>query len=154
VSGSAPNDSQSDANWDGTGDELGIFAEINITPFTDVILVLLIVFMVSSSAMVDAMREGRIDVTLPKAGSAAQDSTPAPTLVVGLAADGRAYVHGKFVTEDELKAVLRDTRAQEPKTVVIVDADGGLEHRNVVSIIDQVRAAGFDTVGIGAETTP
>ena len=154
MSGSVPNDSQSDANWDGTGDELGIFAEINITPFTDVILVLLIVFMVSSSAMVDAMREGRIDVTLPKAGSAAQDSAPAPTLVVGLASDGRAYVRGKFVTEDELDAVLKDTRAQEPKTVVIVDADGGLEHRNVVSIIDRVRAAGFDTVGIGAETTP
>ena len=40
----------------------------------------------------------------------------------------------------------------DANTVVIVDADGHLEHRNVVSVIDRVRAAGFATVGIGAES--
>lgn len=152
MSASAPNDSRTNGTFDDGVEDLDIFAEINITPFTDVILVLLIIFMVSSSAMVDAVREGRLDVTLPKAGSAAQKDTPAATLVVGLAADGRPYVHGKFVTDDELNGILQDTHKNTPQTVVIVDADGGLEHRHVVAIIDRVRAAGFDTVGIGAES--
>jgi biopolymer transport protein ExbD len=132
--------------------DVGIFAEINITPLTDVILVLLIIFMVSSSAMVDAMREGKLDVSLPHAGNAAQAATEATTLVVGVAADGRLFVHGKFVSDDELKQVLADAHKTDPNTVVIVDADGHLEHRNVVAVIDEVRSAGFNTVGIGAES--
>jgi biopolymer transport protein ExbD len=132
--------------------EAGIFSEINITPFTDVILVLLIIFMVSSSAMVDAAREGHLDVTLPQAGNAAQAQGEAQTLVVGMAQDGRLFVHGQFIDDDALMDVLARTHATAPKTVVIVDADGKLEHRRVVSIIDRVRAAGFPTVGIGAES--
>lgn len=143
-------------NSDSDADVLdsGLFAEINITPFTDVILVLLIIFMVSSSAMVDAMREGRLDVTLPTAGNAANDTTGGPTLVVGLANDGRPYVRGQFVTEEELSDILQVTHNKSPQTVVIVDADGHLEHRNVVSVIDRIRAAGFTTVGIGADPKP
>lgn len=136
----------------GSDDDVGIFAEINITPLTDVILVLLIIFMVSSSAMVDAMREGKLDVTLPQAGNAANAPTEATTLVVGMAQDGRLFVHGKFVSEDQLEKILEDTHKTSPGTVVIVDADGKLEHRNVVTVIDKVKSAGFATVGIGAES--
>ena len=137
-----------DANDDA---DVGLFAEINITPLTDVILVLLIIFMVSSSAMVDAMREGKLDVTLPQAGHAAQAATEAQTLVVGLAADGRLFVKGQFISTDELQKVLKDAHKADPNTVVIVDADGRLEHHKVVAVIDEVRSAGFGTVGIGAE---
>lgn len=136
----------------GADEDVGIFAEINITPLTDVILVLLIIFMVSSSAMVDAMREGKLDVTLPQAGHAASAPTEAKTLVVGMAQDGRLFVHGNFVSEDQLDQILTDTHKTSPNTVVIVDADGKLEHRNVVTIIDKVKSAGFTTVGIGAES--
>ena len=139
-------------NDDAADEDAGIFAEINITPLTDVILVLLIIFMVSSSAMVDAMREGRLDVALPKAGSAATPTNEAKTLVVGVAPDGRLFVHGKFVNEEELTQVLEETHKADADTVVIVDADGHLEHHNVVTVIDKVRAAGFTTVGIGAES--
>ena len=130
-----------------------IFCDINITPFTDVILVLLIIFMVSSSAMVDAARDGYLDVTLPQAGNAAQAAGDMATLVVGMAQDGRLFVHGQFVSDDELMTLLAETHETAPKTVVIVDADGALEHRRVVGVIDRVRAAGFATVGIGAESS-
>lgn len=132
-------------------DDAGIFAEINITPLTDVILVLLIIFMVSSSAMVDAIREGRLDVALPKAGNAATPTQDVDTLVVGMAQDGRLFVRGEFVSDEELAKILEDTHKRTPATVVIVDADGRIEHHHVVSVIDRVRAAGFATVGIGAE---
>ena len=141
-----------DAGADKDGQTL--FAEINITPFTDVILVLLIVFMVSSTAMVDAAREGRLDVALPQAGHAASQAGDAPTLVVGMASDGRLFVDQHFISTDELDVLLEQTRAKSPQTVVIVDADGQLTHKNVVTVIDHVRAAGFETVGIGTESGP
>lgn len=138
---------------EGDNNAEAIFAEINITPLVDVVLVLLILFMVTSSAMVDAVREGRLDVTLPEAGSTAAPQGEAASLVVGMAEDGRLFVHDHFVDEDELVAVLQKTHADAPGTAVIVDADGRLSHNQVVRVIEKVRAAGFPTVGIGAEGT-
>lgn len=138
---------------DGVPDEEQIFAAINITPLVDVVLVLLILFMVTGSAMVDAVREGRLDVTLPEAGSAATPQGEAASLVVGMAEDGRLFVRDRFVDEAELRALLEKTHAEAPGTAVIVDADGRLSHKDVVHVLDRVRAAGFPTVGLGAEGT-
>lgn len=131
-----------------------LFAEINITPFTDVILVLLIIFMVSSSALVDAAQQGHLDVTLPQAGHASAPGTEAPTLVIGVTQDGRLFVHDAIITDEALAEVLVQTHTKAPETNVIVDADGSLPHQSVVKIIDQVRSAGFATIGIGAATNP
>lgn len=139
---------------DGADADEHIFSDINITPFTDVILVLLIIFMVSSSAMVDAARQGRLDVTLPQAGHVAEGAAPKEPLVVGVAADGRLFARGQFCNREGLAELLRETYAVSPDTVVIVDADGTLPHRKVVDVIDAVRAAGFAVVGIGAEAAP
>ncbi len=134
------------------GDQAGgLFAEINITPFTDVILVLLIIFMVTSSAMVDAARDGKLDVTLPSASTAATQESPAKSLVLGITKDGRLYLEGKAIAEDELSSVLASTKAKDPQTLVIVQADGELHHKRVVEIIDLLRETGFSNVGIGAE---
>ena len=144
-------DTGTDLFADDAVEEQSIFSEINITPFTDVILVLLIIFMVSSSAMVDAARQGRLEVSLPQAGHATQGATPTEPLVIGMAADGRLFVRGRFVNGQELAQLLGETHQQAPESVIIVDADGTLPHRRVVEVIDQVRAAGFQVVGIGAE---
>lgn len=132
-------------------DDDDIVAEINMTPLTDVVLVLLIIFMVSSSAIVDAARQGHVDVALPQASAAPKASEGQPTLVIGLAPDGRLFVREKFVSDAELMVILKDAYAKSPGTVVIVDADGAMAHRSVVQIIDRVRAAGFATVGLGAQ---
>jgi biopolymer transport protein ExbD len=147
-SAAAPANLWDDADAEATDE---IFAEINITPLTDVILVLLIIFMVSSTAMVDAAREQKLEVALPSAGGAAQAGQQDTTFVVGVGTDGRPFVQGQFVSEADLQRLLRQTYQKNPRTVVIVDADGGLAHRHVVAIIDKVRAAGFLTVGIGAQ---
>jgi biopolymer transport protein ExbD len=129
------------------GDSL--FNEINITPLTDVMLVLLIIFMVSSSAMVDAAREGQLEVDLPTAG-AAVTSTPLPeALVVSILKDGRVAVAGEVTADDQLYDVLKLRLGQNPKLALVIDADGDLAHRKVVHVIDQARQAGFTAVGIG-----
>ena len=137
--------------YPGDAEQGGLFAEINITPLTDVVLVLLIIFMVSSSAMVDAVRSGHLDVSLPPAGHADGGQEGSATLVVGIARDGRAFIGEKVVDREHLEALLARTHQEAPQTAIIVDADGGLEHRHVVELIDRVRAAGFTQVGIGAQ---
>lgn len=133
---------------DGGGVEAGLFAEINITPLTDIILVLLIIFMVTSSAMVDAARDGRLDITLPSATSAATAPSEQKDLVVGITADGRLFVHGEVIEEDALKTLLDETKKTDPNTMIVVQADGDLQHKKVVAVIDMLRNSGFASVGI------
>lgn len=149
-----PLEAHSAADGDDADAQATLFAEINITPFTDVILVLLIIFMVSSSALVDAAQQGHLDVTLPQAGHASAQGAEIDPLVIGLTQDGRVFVHEAIISSDALESLLHDTFAKAPGTNVIVDADGSLPHQSVVKVIDQVRSAGFTTVGIGAATDP
>jgi biopolymer transport protein ExbD len=137
---------------DTSGDEepeTGLFATINITPLTDVILVLLVTFMVSSSAMVDALREGTLGVNLPAAATGKTQDTKAETLVVGVTADGQVYVHDQVVDEGKLMGILTETKQKDARASVVVQADGDLQHKKVVHILDLVREAGFPDVGIG-----
>ena len=136
----------------GDVEEPSFFAEINITPLTDVVLVLLIIFMVSSSAMVEAMRAGMIDVTLPTASTATKEPIADDAFIVGITADGRIYVHGEVVDETKLLELLTAARQAKPNTMIVVQADGALKHRRVVDVIDLLRKSGFTNVGIAAET--
>src|SRR5687768_9307534 len=89
------------------GDE-GVFAEINITPLTDIFLVLLIIFMVTSSVIdraADGGARSGLKVNLPK-GGAADVTVQESDLSVAILADGRLVLAGDVVTEDELRAAL------------------------------------------------
>src|ERR1700735_5103938 len=86
--------------------EQSMFAEINITPLTDIFLVLLIIFMVTSSVIVQSGVSGQtgVKVNLPK-GAKTDVSTQGPqTLAVAVLADGRVVIGGQVLTADELKA--------------------------------------------------
>jgi biopolymer transport protein ExbD len=141
-------DVQDDSDDDAGG---ALFAEINITPLTDVILVLLVIFMVASSAMVDAMRDGMINVNLPSASTAATDKVDADAVVVGISVDGRIYMHGEVIDEEKLFAALAQERKKSPGSMIVVQADGGLQYRKVVEVIDKLRKAGYANVGMAAE---
>ena len=143
IRGPLPADESEEASND------SLFAEINITPLTDVMLVLLIIFMVSSSAMVDAAHEGQLEVDLPTAGTGVT-STPIPeALVVSILRDGRVAVAGEITADDVLLDVLKERVTKNPKLSLVIDADGDLAHRKVVHVIDVARQAGFTDVGIG-----
>src|ERR671910_2728492 len=91
---------------DDEGDSDGVFAEINITPLTDIFLVLLIIFMVTSTVIVQQGPGGGakagLKVNLPKGG--ATDVTARSTdLSVAVLADGRYVLGGNVPTADELK---------------------------------------------------
>ena len=112
----------------GEDDSDGVFAEINITPLTDIFLVLLVIFMVTSSVIVNAnggAAKAVLKVNLPKGGAADAQAKPSD-ISVAILEDGRLVLSGTVVTTDELKKALDAAREKSPETLVIVQADQGV----------------------------
>lgn len=137
------------AEREGDEDDTPMFAEVTITPLTDVILVLLIIVMVSANQMVDQAREGRLEVDLPSAGSGSSDSTPGDATIIGIMKDGRITVAGEAVDEEQLKELLKDKMGHNKDTPIVIDADGELAHKTVVRVLDVARQVGVTNIGIG-----
>jgi biopolymer transport protein ExbD len=144
----------------GTGDEdsEAVFAEINITPLTDIFLVLLIIFMVTSSVIVNQSSPGGsakagLKVNLPK-GGASDVTTSDADLSVAVLADGRLILAGSVVTEDELKKALDTAKQKNPQTLVIVQADEGVTHGKVVRVMEMAKSAGLAQLAIGVREVP
>jgi biopolymer transport protein ExbD len=135
---------------DGGGEDVG-FAEINITPLTDIFLVLLIIFMVTSSVIVQAPGGGAqagLKVNLPKGG--ATDVTARTTdMSVAILSDGRFVIAGNVVSEDELKRAFTEAQQKNPDTVVIVQADEGVPHGTVVLVMEMAKSVGLGQLAIG-----
>src|SRR5512137_2951336 len=132
----------------GAGTGGGIFADINITPLTDIFLVLLIIFMVTTTAIAEAGgQNGGIKVQLPKGGQA-NAVKEVHDLAIAVLADGRVVVQGKVVDEAALKQVLEKARAENPETLVLVQADEGVPHGRVVQVMDMARREGLPRLAI------
>jgi biopolymer transport protein ExbD len=142
--GKTPGDSE------GNGEDVG-FAEINITPLTDIFLVLLIIFMVTSSVIVQQSPGGAqagLKVNLPKGGTT--DVTARATdLSVAVLTDGRFVLGGNVVSEDELKQAFAKAQQENPDTVVIVQADEGVPHGTVVQVMELAKSVGLGQLAIG-----
>src|SRR5688500_18035687 len=134
---------------EGMGD--GVFADINITPLTDIFLVLLIIFMVTSSVIVQQSPGGAqagLKVNLPKGGTT--DVTARATdLSVAVLTDGRFVLGGNVVSEDELKQAFAKAQQENPDTVVIVQADEGVPHGTVVQVMELAKSVGLGQLAIG-----
>jgi len=135
---------------EGTG---GLFAEINITPLTDIFLVLLIIFMVSSSVMVEtASREG-VKVNLPK-GAAKEVDPGAKSLVVSITRAGQVNVAGQPVQEADLRSLFKSAVAKDAATQVIIEADEGVTHGTVVHVMEIAKDAGIVKLAIATRGAP
>jgi len=129
---------------DGEGD---LFADINITPLTDIFLVLLIIFMVTSSVMAtDGARAG-VRVNLPK-GATKEISTKSQDVTVAITTDGKMVVDGKEVSADSLRKIFDDAKVRDAETQVVVQADEATHHGRVVAVMELAKAAGLRRLAI------
>lgn len=119
------------AGTGGDGDDEMISA-INVTPLVDIVLVLLIVLMVTSSYLVNKS----INVELPKA---ATGETTTPTLSISIDLEGKLYADGQIVDEARLQQVIRAAYVKDSEVKAIISADGRVTHAQVVSVIDMLR---------------
>jgi biopolymer transport protein ExbD len=126
----------------------GIFADINITPLTDIFLVLLIIFMVTTTAIAEAGgQNGDLRVNLPRGGKSDLPAA-AHDLAIAILEDGRTVVRGNVVGEEALGRILDQARGENPETLVLVQADQGVAHGRVVSVMELARKHGLSRLAI------
>jgi len=109
-----------------------LITAINVTPLVDIVLVLLIVLMVTSSYLVNKS----INVELPKA---ATGETASPTMSISIDLDGKLYLDGNPTHTGELQSRIRSAYNQDPEVKAIISADGRVQHAQVVTVIDLLR---------------
>jgi biopolymer transport protein ExbD len=123
----------------------GIVAEINITPLTDVFLVLLIIFMVTSSVIANTGKK----VDLPSAQEAGK--TPPKAVNVTISTDGTIQVDGDVVKRDALQAAIKAALDVATDKVVILRGDKEIVYGEAVFVLDQAQIAGAE--GFALATT-
>lgn len=140
-----------------------IFTDINITPLTDVFLVLLIIFMVVSSSMVEEQRQSASGKKAALEESALQVKTPMGTgssvimakdLIITVQADGSTTMEGSTFALSELKGRLLARPVEAPPPRVIVRGDEQAYYKLVWEVIGIARSAGYDDVALSARNKP
>jgi biopolymer transport protein ExbD len=121
-----------------------IVAEINITPLTDIFLVLLIIFMITQSAIVESAAK----VSLPKAAQTQQESRG---VTVTLTSDDRIFVNQLPVEPGQLLATLQDLLADDERKLVILQGDETALLGRVVDLMDVAKRAGAQAISIAAQ---
>jgi biopolymer transport protein TolR len=122
-----------------------VSSEINVTPMVDVMLVLLIIFMV-----VTPMLQKGISVDMAKVNNPEQmqDADKEDALLVSITRDGKVYFGSEQITVDNLTTKVKDRLANKPDKRVYVKADMRARFGSVVQVVDSVRAAGVDDLGL------
>ena len=121
-----------------------VIADINITPFVDIILVVLIIFMVTATQIV----ESSIKVNLPEATTG--EATESSSLGVTLLMDGRLLLDGVELSPEALRARLRKEKAAG-EVVVLIAADELVAHGRVVWLMDLVKTEGIGKFAINID---
>ena len=123
-------------------DDGGLFAEINVTPFVDVMMVLLVVFMVAAPLLVKG-----VSLDLPK-NAGRSLGKPASPLIISLTRDGVLYLQKERLTLADLDTRLGGLHTSTPNPIVYVRADRGVPYGDVTDIIGRLSAHGFTRVSL------
>jgi biopolymer transport protein ExbD len=130
-----------------SSNDSGLFGEINITPLTDIFLVLLIIFMVGAAVAI----ESAAHVGLPQAQSAANQ--PPQNVIVELTAERRILVDQHEVGLNQLEPVLHQAMAKSHDKIVIFKGDPKVILGDMVIVLDIAKRAGAQQLGVAVSDT-
>ncbi|WP_375614082.1 MULTISPECIES: biopolymer transporter ExbD [unclassified Bartonella] len=137
-------------NNDWESDESGLQSEINVTPFIDVVLVLLIVFMVAAPLATSV-----IPVQLPSITQAPSVEQPDEPVYVTLQKDRSLYIGDRLVEQGALREALLGETKQNLETKILIKADSEIDYGFVVDLLNQIRMAGYRKIGlVGLQNSP
>ena len=119
-------------------------AEINITPFTDVVLVLLIIFMIATPFIY----QSSLKVELPKASTTGETSRD---IIITIKANGEVFLDDAKIDLDTLKFKLSAMVRRKPETTVIINGDKNARYDSVIQVMDVLTKSGVKNPGLGIE---
>jgi len=123
-----------------------IFADINLVPFIDVCLVLLLIFMITATMIVAGTG---IDIKLPKAATA--QTQEQMEVVVCITDKKKIYVGAKEVDIKNLYAEVEEKLRENENLVCIISADKTISYDKLIEVLDTVRLAGVENIALAAE---
>src|SRR5271157_3234247 len=123
----------------------GAVSDINVTPLVDVMLVLLIIFMVITPMLQKGVSVDMARVNNPRA---MQDADKEDATVLAITRDGKVYLGSDTITNDRITATVKDRIAERLDKTVYVKSDARARYRDVVAVVDAVRSAGVDAIGL------
>lgn len=129
----------------GNGGKKRLMSDINVTPFVDVMLVLLIIFMVTAPMMIQG-----VDVNLPKT-QAKQIKTDEDPLVLTITKNREMSIEKHKIALDELEEKLKSMFKYRTNKELLLRGDGDLSYGFVLKIMARTKAAGIDKVGMITE---
>lgn len=118
-------------------------SEINVTPFVDVMLVLMIIFMVAAPLLTVG-----VPIKLPETAADAMPTEQVKPLTVSLTADGLVMIQTTEVKDGELIPKLKAIAAERRSDKVFVRADGSVNYARVAQVMGALNAAGFNNIGL------
>ena len=123
-------------------------ADINVTPMVDVMLVLLIIFMVITPMLTKGIS---VDMVKTKNPIAMQAADKEDAILIAVTREGRTYLSTMQLSPDELPNRVKDLIANRLDKTVYVRCDSRARYEKVVEVVDNLRAAGVDQVGLLTE---
>jgi biopolymer transport protein ExbD len=123
-------------------DDDKVFDDINVTPMLDLAYVLLIIFIILTTATVQGIK-----VNLPKASNAPSLNKP-QTKAVTVTPDGTIYLDAYPVSLDQLESLLRQYKAVNPELPVVVKADSQVQYQRVVDVLDVLGRVEINQLGL------
>lgn len=130
------------AFWNTHNEDDEILKEINVTPLVDVMLVLLVLFIVTASAITTA-----VHVNLPRADAGAPPVQDKP-LVISVNAEGNYRIDDQLLDLNQLKQRLKARHAQHPKISVQLQADRAVAYGRVGQVMAAIQSAGIDKIAV------
>jgi len=119
--------------------------EINMTPMLDIVFIMLIFFIVTTSFV----RESGISVNRPRAATAEQKKQK--NVIIGIKSDGEVWIGRRVVDVRAVRASVERILSENPVDAVIIQADRKTATGVLVRVMDQVRLAGIDNISIAAD---
>ncbi len=119
-------------------------AELDITPMLDIVFIMLIFFIVTTSFV----KESGIAINTPQASSATDQENV--NIFIGITAQGEIWIDQRPVDPRSVRAIVARLHAEKPQGSVIIQSDEASTTRILVDVMDQVRMAGVDKIAIAA----
>ncbi len=124
------------------------YDDINITPMLDLAYVLVVIFIIMTTASVQGVK-----VDLPKGSSTVSLAVP-KTKVISVSNSGQVFIDAIPVSLAELEAKLRDAKAVTPDLPVVLKGDRGVQYEKIMNVLDLCGHVGISSIGLAAQRTP